>query len=228
MFLCLNRAKKKRVKMIKNDVFQYKTVRDFIIRWEEKHPYRFAFCISSIILLYLLFYSRPIEVSQDDLVPVENITFVDIEKFKAAKFVARKDYTDSDVNVTDDTTNVERATGTSEDADAVDLAFFPSVTPPKLIGSLKKNYPEVGEEESIEAIINVDLLISSSGKVKRVDIVGIRLSKEMPVEKRDRVSKDFAREAIKSLILARFTPTIIEGKQSPVKWNFTLKFQLEE
>lgn len=203
------------------------SVIDFLADLEKRHPYSFAFVISLGIVMYMLFYSPSLEVTEDDLTPSEQITFIDMDTIQAPRRVVKKDVSATDGDVSEDTTNVERATGTSDSANAVDIAFHPNVAPPKPIGRLKKIYPKAAKEKNIEARVHVELLISSSGKVKNVSVLAVRLTKELPPEIYSQISRLFARDARKILLGARFTPPIVNGRQVPIKMEMPLKFKLE-
>ncbi len=123
---------------------------------------------------------------------------------------------------------MERAYGASDDPNAVDLAFQPNVVPPRPIGKLKKYYPQAAREKGVEAVINVELLIASNGRVKAVRVLGIRLSKALPPETHSEMAKAFARDAIKILQVVRFSPPVVQGKNVPVKFEMPLRFRLED
>jgi len=199
----------------------------FLADYDERHPYVFAFIISMIIVSYMFFSTPSLEVSEENMISSENITFIDMDTIQAPKRVVKKDVSATEGDVSEDTSNVERATGTSDDADAVDISFYPNVAPPKPIGRLKKYYPEAAKENNIEAKVIIELLISASGKVKNVNILGVRLSKQLPPELYSKISKLFAKDARRILLGARFTPPIVNGKQVPIKMEMPLNFRLE-
>jgi len=111
---------------------------------------------------------------------------------------------------------------------AVDIAFMPNVAHPKLISKLKRIYPSEAEKVGIEARVKAQLLISASGRIIGVDILGITLSKGLPVERNSKMSKLFANAARKMLLGAKFSPPIVDGKQVPIKMEYDFKFRLEK
>jgi len=195
--------------------------------WEAKHPYEFSFIVSVLLMAYLLFSSESLDVSREDLVPLENIQFIDMETVQAPKRIVKKDLSLDKSDTTDTSADVDRAMGTNDDPNAVDLAFFPNIAPPRPVGRLQKRYPKIAREMSIEAVINVELLVSSTGKVRNVNILGIRLSKALPPEVHARVAKEFARDAKIILMSAQFSPPVVNGKRVPIKMEMPLKFRLE-
>ncbi len=193
---------------------------------EERHPYVFSFMLSLAILSYLFFRVPSLELIHDSTNANENIQFVNIDEIQAQKRVVKKDISEeTDNSKTNE--NVSRATGTSEDADAVDLAFYANVAPPRLVSKLKKDHPKLAKEMNIEASVTVALLISATGKVKHVNIIGIRLSKDLPREIYEKMTRAFYQYAMNSLYSARYSPTIIDGQKRPVKIDTVVHFRLK-
>jgi len=197
------------------------------IVWEREHPYAVSFFLSLIIISYMLFYTPSLEFSKEDFSPVENIQFLDIETIQSPKRVVKKEVTTDEVDVSEETTNVERAVGTSDEESAVDVSFVTNFIPPKPVGRLKKIYPKSGKEHNVEAIINVELLIAANGKVKNVNILGIKLTKALHPELYRQIARDFTRDARKILLGAQFTPPIVEGRQVPIRMEMPLRFRLD-
>lgn len=195
--------------------------------WDLKHPYLFSFTFSLIVVLYALIRTPSLDVIDENLTPTDLIQFVKIEEMQAPKRIVKKEITVEDsTDVSEDTSNVERAVGTSDDADAVDISFFPNIAPPKPIGRLKKLYPDSGKEMNIEAVVNVELLIASNGRVRNVKILGVVLTKALPSAIHSKIAGDFARDALKILRGARFSPPVVNGKRVPIKMEMPLKFRL--
>jgi outer membrane biosynthesis protein TonB len=192
----------------------------------EKHPYLFSFILSCVISLFVLFWSPSLESARDQVMPFENIQFIDIETAESPKRIVKKELSTSDSDPVE-ASDTERAMGTSDDPNAVDLSFYPNIAPPKVTGKLKKLYPRSAKDMNIEAIVNVEILISSNGRVLSVNILAIRLTKALPPELHTVITKDFARDARKILLEARFTPPVVEGKNVPVKMEMPIKFRLE-
>jgi len=200
---------------------------EYLSSLEKRYPYAFSFVLACAVTAYLLFSTSSLEVTDRDLTPTEHITFIDMDTIQAPKRVVKRDVSATDGEVSEDTTNVDRATGTSDDANAVDISFFPNIAPPKPVGRLKKRYPKAAKEKGIEARVMVELLISSGGKIRNVSILGVRLSKELPPDIYAQISKEFARDARKILLGAQFTPPVVNGRQVPIKMEMPLKFRLE-
>jgi len=189
-----------------------------------QHPYSFSFLLSVAILSLIIFYSP--------IVIIENIDtsdfrpeFIDIEKIQLPKRVVKKEVSSEKGEVTQEST--ERAKGVSDVANAIDLAFYPNIAPPKLIGRLKKRYPKSAKDLNVEAILNIEILINPKGIVRKIKVTGVKLSKQLPSELSSKIVLDFAREAKKMLLGARFTSPIVEGKKVPVRLEIPLRFTLE-
>ncbi len=207
-----------------------RTLSQRLMEWQKRHPYQFSAIIATGIMAFILFYAPPIEITEEDLTPADNIIFVDFDQLQVhtARRVVRRELSTTSGDADPSSSDVERAQGSSDDPNAVDLAFQPNVVPPRPIGKLKKFYPQAAREKGIEATINVELLIASNGKVKAVRVLGIRLSKTLPPDVHAEIAKAFARDAVKILQEARFTPPIVQGKNIPVKFEMPLRFRLED
>jgi len=198
-----------------------------ISRWEDEHPYIFSFGISLVFVLYMLFSTPSLDTSSDNMISTENIQFIDIETIQAPKRITRQEVSEDASSPVEQSAPVERAVGTSDDANAVDMAFYPNIVPPKPIGKFKKIYPQIAREKEIEAVINVELLIGSNGVVKDVTVLGVRLSKELPTETYNDISRAFIRDTKKIFLGKQFTPAVVEGKKRPIKMDYSLRFTLE-
>ncbi|MDY6967644.1 MAG: energy transducer TonB [Spirochaetota bacterium] len=212
--------------MIKSMDQQQAGIFSHISKFEQEHPYVFSFILSLIFLSYILFYSPSLDITEENLTPVENIQFIDIDRIDSPKRIVKKQVAKEEGNIDESEPIVERAVGTSEDTNAVDIAFFPNIAPPKPIGKLKKRYPKIAREMNIEAVINIELLIAANGKVKNVNVLGIRLSKALPPEMHGKIAKEFSRDALKILLGAQFTPPIVNGKNVAIKMEMPLRFRL--
>ena len=200
-----------------------------IMKWDDSHPYSFAFILATIAASYMLFNTPSLYITEEDFTPTEHIQFVDISKIEvqAPRRIVKKQFSTKDGDVSESTSNVNRAMGTSDEANAVDISYYPSIAPPKPVGRLKKLYPKLAKEMNIEAIINVELLIASNGKVRFVNILGIKLSKALPSSMHAKISSLFAKDAIKILMGAQFSPPIVKGKSVPIKMEMPLRFRLQ-
>jgi hypothetical protein len=197
-----------------------------LVDWQQKHPYLFAFIVSAVVLTYTLFRTPSLKILNEDMRPIENIQFINIDEIKAQKRVVKKEFSAEQSDVVEDSKNVERATGTSDDADAVDLAFHPNIAQPRLIGGFKKNHPKIAKELDVEASVNVALLIAANGKVKDVKILRIALSKDLPQEVHKKIKDSFYTLVLKDMKNARYIPTIIDGKSVPVKVDDIVYYRL--
>jgi len=195
--------------------------------WERRHPYGFSFLLSALFMAYLLFSSESLDINREDLSSMENIQFVDMETVQLPRRIVKKDVSLEKTASDDQSADVERAMGVNDDPNAVDLAFFPNIAPPRPIGRLVKRYPKIASELNVEAVINVEILISSTGKVRNVSVLGIRLSKALPPEIHAKVAKEFARDAKIILMNAQFSPPVVNGRRVPIKMEMPLKFRLE-
>jgi len=210
-------------------IISNKSLYNTLKKWQEDYPYSFSFILSIIFVSYLLFYTPSLQLSDEDLTPNEQLQFIDISQIKAVapKRRVKKQISAHEGDVSDTLSNVERSVGTSDDTNAVDISFYPNIAAPKPISKLKKRYPRLAKEMNIEALINVELLIAANGKIRSVDILGIRLSKDLPSDMHAKISALFARDSIKILLGAQFTPPIVNGKKVPIKMEMPLKFRLE-
>jgi predicted aconitase len=194
---------------------------------ETRHPYAFSFVVSVVIIGYALFYTPSLEVLHHSIQATENIQFVNIDEIEVQKRTVKKDVSMETADSTENMNNVERATGTSDEADAVNLAFHTNIAPPKLISRLKKNHPKIAKEMEVEASVTVALLIAANGMVQKINIIGIKLSKDLPQELYAKMTTLFYRYALQSLKHARYSPTIIDGKNVPVKVDEVIHFRLQ-
>ncbi|MDH5717906.1 MAG: energy transducer TonB [Spirochaetia bacterium] len=191
----------------------------------DRHPYRVSLFFSIILTLFTLTYSSTIKLV-DTIEETYTFDIIDINEIQSPKRVTKKQVSTEQGEVSD-ASPVERAQGVSETDSAVDLAYFPNVAPPKLVSKLKKIYPPEAKELNIEATVFVELTISSEGRVLNVEIIGIRLSKELPTEIYSGLAAKFSRAAVQMFKTARFSPPVIDGKKIPVKMEQPLKFKLE-
>ena len=189
--------------------------------YQERHPYRFAFIISFLILLIILFYQSP-EWEEGDFGIVEPMEMIEVMLPKASS--PKKMDISTEAGETDP---MDEVIGAIE-SDAVDLAFNPDVAPPRLIGRLKKDYPTIARELDVEATVYVEILIDAEGKVVKVGIIGVKLHKELPPEDSAKIKKAFVQSTLKTLANARYTPTIINGEQVPIKQETPVFFSLTD
>ncbi len=201
--------------------------RDAVVRFESEHPYLFAFFISVVILTYAVFRTPSDLVSDTDFSDTDELIFLDMDTIAAPQRLVKKQVSADEGDESAEAADVERATGISEDENAVDISFFPGIVPPRPIGRLPKYYPKIAAENNVEAVVNVELLIASNGIVKNVSVIRVRLTKELPADLKNRIMSEFARDAKKTLLGAQFSPPVVEGKRVPIRMMTPLRFELE-
>lgn len=206
--------------------FQYiHNVNQLVNVFQQEHPYIFSFIISLFIAAFTLFFTAPIYVAD---MPEENdmLEFINIDTYTAlSKRITSKDISTTQGDVIPSAT--DRAIGLSDDSEVYDISFNPNIVPPKPIGSLKKIYPQSAREYNVEAKVNLEIVISPDGKVVNVHVLSIRLSKDLPSEQYNLLSKEFSKAAYTILTQARFTPPIINGQRVAIKMELPMQFKLE-
>jgi hypothetical protein len=196
----------------------------YISLFQQQHPYIFSFIISSCIAAFTLFFTAPIYVADMPEV-ADSLEFINIETVTAqSKRIATKEISTTSGQVTPST---DRAVGLSDESEVFDISFYPNIVPPKPIGALKKIYPQSAREKNVEANVNVEIVIAPDGKVSNVQILSIRLSKDLPPEQYNVLSKEFSKAAYSILTQARFTPPIINGQRVAIKMELPMQFKLE-
>ena len=183
-------------------------------RFYERHNYFTSFLLASALTAIAVFY-RSHETYFQDQIP-ELFEFIEIQL--------------------SDTPSSSKASGeiidpsqveASIEANAVDISFLEGVKGPRIIGGLKKDYPKIAEREEVEAVVLLEVIISASGKVVKVNPLGVKLNKALPKALQNTMRSAFSRSAIKMLKIARFTPPEINGKNVPIKLEIPLDFVLE-
>lgn len=198
-----------------------------LLRLQDRHPYRFSFVVSSI-LVGLVLFMQPYEQIDENMFSLENTRILNIDSISPPRRKARQEVTtDEGAEIDQEVVPVERAEGSIEDGDAVDIAFYTDVVPPKPLVPLKRLYPLIARQKNVEAQVNVEMLIGDDGIIKKVSILGVRLSKELPQALKDQISKAFIENTIEILMGARFTPPVIEGQRRAIKMELPLQFKLE-
>lgn len=199
----------------------------YMIRIQESHPYRFSFVLSCVIVALILF-TRPSDEVDESSFNIDNTRIINIDSFSPPKRKAKQEVTtDVGAEIDQEVVPVERAEGSIEDGEAVDIAFYTDVVPPKPLVPLKRLYPLIARQKNIEALVNVEMLIGEEGIIKKVSIIGVRLSKELPQALREEITRAFIQDTIKILMGARFTPPVVEGKRRAIKMELPLQFKLE-
>lgn len=196
-----------------------------VSQFQQQHPYIFSFIISSWIAAFTLFFTAPIYVADMSEV-ADSLEFINIETVTAqSKRIATKEISTTTGEATPSST--DRAVGLSNESEVFDISFYPNIVPPRPIGALKKIYPQSAREKNVEANVNVEIVIAPDGKVSTVQILSIRLSKDLPPEQYTVLSKEFSKAAYSILTQARFTPPIINGQRVAIKMELPMQFKLE-
>ncbi len=192
---------------------------------EEKYAYLVSLAISLLMVGFILFYTPSVELVENEE-SESQIHLINLDKISAPKRkVKRAISTEKGDSTTEET--VDRAMGTSLSDNAVDIAFYPNIVPPKPLGKLKRIYPKIAREKGVEAVLNTVLVISAEGKVMSVNVVAVRLSKSLPPDIYGIISAAFSRDAVKILLGAQFSPPVVEGKRVPIKMEIPLRFKLD-
>lgn len=197
------------------------------IYYYDKHPYIVTFCFSSIVLMYIVFRVPYLEAVNNQMPMTHNFSFVDIQEVKLPKRKTKKEITTEETDNTEPSEDVDRATGLSDDPDAVDIAMFSNIVPPRLIGTLKNKHPKEARKKNIEATTYIELLIDSTGKVINVNILAIRLNKQLPENLHQRISASFAKAVHEMFKDRRYSITLINGEAKPIKLNQKINFKIE-
>lgn len=194
---------------------------------------RFVLFLAVSIALHLtfIFYHQGYNVSENTetvLMPGE-MDFSTAEQSGPAGQPATPDVdTESSDTGKSSVKQSESSEGTGGTGGAVDLGFMPDVVAPKPVGALMKKYPKAASEQGIEAIAYVEIMIDANGQVKAVNVVGVKLSKDMLPDAAEAMKKLFAADAVTILMAAKFTPPVVKGKSVPVKMDMPLNFKLED
>lgn len=192
---------------------------------EEKYAYLVSLGFSLLMAGFILFYTPSVELVENTQTESQ-IHIINLDKISAPRRKVKKAISTENGDPTTEET-VDRAQGTSLSENAVDLAFYPNIVPPKPLGKLKRIYPKIAKEKSVEAVLNTVLLISAEGKVTSVNVVAVRLSKSLPPDVYGIISAAFSRDAVKILLGAQFSPPVVEGKRVPIKMEIPLRFKLD-
>lgn len=192
---------------------------------DSRHPYFIPLIISLVTSAIILFYTAPIYIA-DMQIPTDVLEFVNLEMISTPARIVKKDIS----AVTGDNADItaDRAVGTSDQEGPVDISFYPNVAVPKPVGKLKKIYPKSAREQNIDATVNVEILIAPDGRVQKVNILAVRISKALPSDLKKKISGDFASAALQILLGAQFSPPIVNGKRVPIRMELPLNFRMDE
>ena len=126
------------------------------------------------------------------------------------------------------TEQTENAEDAADIANAEDLSFHPNATSPRMIGSMKQDYPALARQMNIEATVYVSIIINKNGKVIKVKISGVVLSKKLPSDIENDLKQKFAASLTRSLKEVRFSPPFVEGKNIPIEMEQSVRYTLNQ
>ncbi|MDH4262949.1 MAG: energy transducer TonB [Spirochaetia bacterium] len=126
----------------------------------------------------------------------------------------------------ENTEPTESAEDAADIANAEDLSFHPNATSPKMMGSMKQYYPDLARQMNIEATVYVAVIINKSGKVIKVKVSGVVLSKKLPSDVESDLKQKFAAAITRSLKEVRFSPPFIDGKNIPIELEQAVTYTL--
>ena len=93
---------------------------EFILKYEREHPYVVAFALAFIIFMIILFYTPPMEVTDQMNSLDDEIRILNVDTFRAPKRVVKKIISiDKGEPTVDD--SVKKASGTSLENSAFDI-----------------------------------------------------------------------------------------------------------
>jgi hypothetical protein len=116
----------------------------------------------------------------------------------------------------------------SDIADAVDMAFMPGTPAPSMMGGLKQYYPELARELNVEATVYVSVIINRKGKVIKVKVSSVILSKKLPGSQESYLKERFAESIRKSFSEVIFTKPVIDGKSIPIEMEQVVRYTLTD
>jgi hypothetical protein len=189
------------------------TVHERLIRSDSPLNKIVSLILTLLTLTVIIFYSREFifpNVEDDDY----RTEFVNIETLESRNRAAQKEFSTTDGEVSEQTTD---DTGSSDANNYVDLDFYPQVSKPSLIGRLRVKHPPVARDREIEAKAYIKLFISKYGEVKRVKVVRITLTKNAPPALAQKLKSEFKQNILKSLRGRRYRPAIINGSPTAVQ-----------
>ena len=180
----------------------------------QKHDYFVAFLIAFIISSVVIFYRSSTLYFQDEI-PEDLFEFLEVNVSEPNESSSSEEIDPNQVIA-------------SIEAKAIDLSFMSGVDTPRLIGGLKKIYPPMARRVSLEAVVLVEVLINVDGSVVNVKVIGVKLSKTLPLLTKQQMQNAFSLASIQMLKKARFTEPYVNGKNIPVKLEIPMDFELED
>lgn len=150
---------------------------------------------------------------------------------EAPKEVKKKEKVEKSTEGTEKSDEADdSAAESSEDAadiaNAADLSFYPNAATPQMMGSLKQYYPELARQLNIEAAVYVSVVINKSGKVIKVKVSNVTLSKKLPPDRESDLKQKFAAAISRSLKEVRFSPPSVDGKNIPIEMEQVVRYKL--
>jgi hypothetical protein len=197
---------------------------DLLSDFDKRHPYIISFVLSLIITSVILFWNAPAITFVEDPRSSDSIEFINIQSLAEPEREVKKEVS-SDTGEVASSKPVQRAKGTT--SNPVDLAFVNNVDPPRIIGRIPDFYPIEAEEAGVEADVFTEILMNEAGQVKRVDVIRVRLKKNVPPDVEQKLQTAFIRNTKKMLFSVKFTPAIINGKKQAVIFEYPVRFKLE-
>jgi len=191
----------------------------------DKHPYILSMLLSTVILTSMFFYA-PASSLSDAPEKIENLEFVQLDKVLSPKRVTKKKVSTKEGDPQNE--NEQRAKGNNSSNEALDLSLYPNIVPPTLLGKLKKDFPISARDANVEATVLTRLVIDKKGKVINVRVLGIKLSKQLPLSQEIKINDDIKASVRRMYQSARFSVTIHNGKATAAVKEFLFRFRLNK
>lgn len=112
-------------------------------------------------------------------------------------------------------------------ADAEDMSFHPGATAPHMAGFLRPDYPKSAKQLNVNAKVYVSIVINRDGKVIKVKVTRVVLSKQLPPGTETALKKSFGRSITRALSKVRFSRPYIQGKNIPIEMEQVVDYTLE-
>ena len=176
--------------------------------------YKIALLASLGLAAFLLFAAREYafpEVSEGDSI----IEFVDIEHIKQKKRVTNARYSSETGKIAEESS--DEASGEENLENYADLDYYQNVKKPSVIGKLNVKHPKMAIDLGLEAVAYLRVYISDTGEIRKLKIIRIVLSGEVPDAVKVKLNRDFKIALLKAFEGKRYAPAIIEGKPMAVQ-----------
>jgi hypothetical protein len=112
--------------------------------------------------------------------------------------------------------------------DVINLNRYPNILKPGIINAAEQKYPELAKELQVEAQLVINLLVAASGRVKRIKVLSMTLSKELEGKLAKKIRKEFIKHTLVKYFEARFDRTLLNDKYVPVEFDTFLNYKLKE